>query len=191
MNLIEARDRVDGLLTERTMAVMTCREEKTNLTTTQNYLADAEEAQIIAQHVAQGIQQQAHTRISKVVSICLETVFAGEDIYGFKIRFERKRGRTEAILMLTKNGHEIDDPMEGDSGGVLDVAAFALRLSCIILAKPHLRRIVGLDEPFKFVSDGYLPNVRMMLKGLAEDFGFQFIMITHIKELRTGKVIEL
>lgn len=190
-DLTEKRKHIDDLLSEHKTALTLRKNEKKNLIAGKNLLADTEEAQVIIQHIAQTIQQQAHHRITKVVSTCLETVFEGEDVYGFKIRFERKRGKTEAVLVLTKNNNEIDDPLEGDSGGVLDVAAFALRLSCIILAKPHLRKIVVLDEPFKFVSEKFLPNVRMMLEGLAEDFNFQFIMITHIKGLQTGKVIVL
>jgi len=150
-----------------------------------------DEAQQIAQHVAQSIQKQAHTKIAGVVTKCLQTIFTGPDEYGFKIHFERKRGRTEARLVLTKNGNEIDDPLNSDSGGVIDVAAFALRLACIVLAKPKLRHIILLDEPFKFVSEEYRDNVRLMLDSLSEDFNIQFIMVTHIKELETGKLVRL
>jgi len=154
-------------------------------------LTYAEEAQRIVQQVAQEIQQQAHKRIAGVVSRCLETVFAGDDIYGFKIRFDRKRGRTEAALILTKNGNEVEDPLNADSGGVVDVAAFALRTACIVLSKPKLRRFLSLDEPFKFVSEEFRDNVRMLLEGLAKDFKFQYVMVTHEKAYQIGKVIEL
>ncbi len=191
MNLVTKRKHINSLISEQNLAEQSVEKETENLSTTQKHLVHAESAQVIAQHVAQTVQQQAHTRISKVVSRCLETVFDGDETYGFKIRFERKRGRTEAVLVLTEDGNEIDDIFDGQSGGIVDVASFALRLACIILAKPKLRKIVFLDEPFKFVSERYLDNVRLMLNGLAEDFGFQFVMVTHIKALETGKVIEL
>ena len=92
---------------------------------------------------------------------------------------------------MIKDGKDIDDPLEADSGGVIDLAAFALRLSCLMLAKPKLRRIIILDEPFKYVSEQYIPNIRKLIEGLAEDFKVQFIIVTHIKELRIGKIIEL
>jgi ABC-type molybdenum transport system ATPase subunit/photorepair protein PhrA len=81
--------------------------------------------------------------------------------------------------------------MEEDSGGVVDVASFVLRLSCLMLSKPPLRRLIVLDEPFKFVSVEYRDNVRAMLEKLAKDFKIQFIMVTHIEELITGKVVRL
>ncbi len=191
MNLEKKRKAINSLKCDRHLEEMSVENKTALLTRTNKHLANAESAQVIAQHVAQTVQQQAHTRISKVVSRCLETVFDGPENYGFKIRFERKRGRTEAVLVLTEDGNEIDDIFDGQSGGIVDVASFALRLACILLAKPKLRKIVFLDEPFKFVSEKYLDNVRSMLDGLAEDFGFQFVMVTHITALQTGKVISL
>jgi DNA repair exonuclease SbcCD ATPase subunit len=191
MNLTKTREYIDELKADQKSVKNKIVEESNNLKEAEIYLTQMEEAQKIVQHVAQEIQQQAHDRITKVVTSCLQTVFDGEDDYGFRIRFERKRGKTEAVLVITKNGHEVDDILEGDSGGVVDVAAFALRVSNIMLSKPRLRKFVALDEPFKFVSRRFRPNVRSMIDGLAKDFGFQFIMVTHISELETGKVIEL
>ncbi|GAH03868.1 unnamed protein product [marine sediment metagenome] len=48
-----------------------------------------------------------------------------------------------------------------------------------------------LDEPFRFVSKGYRPAVREMMKTLAEEAGCQFILVTHDPELCAGKVVEL
>lgn len=191
MNLVDTRKQVKERLGDYLATRKKCKDEQKALIETEDRLAYAEEAQITAQHVAQTIQQQAHQRITKVVSRCLETVFVGPDVYGFKIHFERKRGRTEAKLVLTKNENEIEDPLNSDSGGVVDVAAFALRLSCLILAKPKLRKVLILDEPFKFVSEEYRDNVRLLLEGLAEDFAVQFIMVTHIEALKIGKVVNL
>ena len=190
MNLTQTREKVDDLLSDLKVAKKVCKEERRKLTEAEDRLTYIEEAQQAAQQVAQEIQQQAHKRIAGVVDRCLKTVFYDEN-YGFKICFERKRGKTEAILILTKNGHEVTDPLNADSGGVVDVAAFALRTSCIVLAKPNLRRFLSLDEPFKFVSKEYRDNVKMLLEGLAKDFKFQYLMVTHIPDLECGKVIQL
>jgi len=152
------------------------------------HAANLAQAQQIAQAVAQTIQQQAHKQIAGVVSKCLELVF--DSPYKFKINFEQKRGKTEASLLFERDGLEVD-PLTASGGGVVDVAAFALRLSCLMLAKPPLRRILFLDEPFKFVSEDYRGNVKMMLEQLSKEMGIQLIMVTHIPELVTGKVIQL
>jgi len=191
MNLNEIRKNVDTLIGDLNAAKKRCKEEKRKLGKAKRNLTDIKEAQLITQQIAQTIQQQAHRRIAGVVSKGLETVFTGDDVYGFRIDFDRKRGKTEANLLLTKNGHDIDDPLNSDSGGVVDIAAFVLRLSCIILTKPKLRRFLVLDEPFKFVSEEFRENIRLLLEGLAKDFKFQFVMVTHIPELQTGKVISL
>lgn len=151
-------------------------------------VGDLDLALQIAQSVAQGIQEQAHEKIAGVVTNCLQLVF--EKPYVFKMKFTRRRGRTEADLLFEKDGMEVD-PLTASGGGVVDVAAFALRLSSIVLHKPTLRRTVLLDEPFKFVSEQYRAGVRKMLENLAKDFDMQFLMVTHINELITGKVISI
>lgn len=191
LNIKTARRKVNNLLADLRVAAQTCTQLKAQLTKTEDHLTYIEEAQQITQQVAQEIQQLAHQKIASVVSRCLESVFSSEDTYGFEIHFERKRGKTEAILVLTKNGHEVTDPLNADSGGVIDVAAFALRTSCIMLAKPKLRRFLSLDEPFKFVSREFRDNLRALLEGLAEDLNFQYLMVTHEKAYQIGKVVEL
>jgi len=190
MNLIETRKSVNALLADLRTAERKCTEERQKLTNAEDRLVYIDEAQRVTQQIAEQVQQQAHSRIAGVVSRCLETVF-DDDNYGFKINFERKRGRTEAVLILTKDEHEVVNPLDGDSGAVCEMAAFALRLSCLVLAKPKLRRLVVMDEPFKSMSAEYWENTRMLLEGLSRDFKVQIIMVTHNPRLQTGKVVEL
>lgn len=150
--------------------------------------AAADEAHQITQVLAETVQEEAHARIAGVVSHCLAAVF--EEPYEFQIRFERARGRTEARLVFVRDGHDVN-PIDASGGGVVDVAAFALRLSALMLARPGRRLVMVLDEPFRFVSQGYRANVRAMLENLSTDLGVQFIMVTHIDELRCGTVVEV
>ncbi len=189
MNLPGTRKKINLLLNDLNSAKLQRKDEKENLKQAKKQLANTEEAQIITQQVAQAVQHQAHKRIEGVVSKCLEAVFGDE--YGFKIRFERKRGRTEANLLLLKDGHEIEDVLNADSGGVIDVAALALRLACIVLAKPALKRVIIMDEPFRNLDLKNRESVRVLLEELAKDFNVQFIVVTHEIAFQTGKVIEL
>ena len=149
-------------------------------------MATIRDCQELAQKIAQGIQQRTHALVAEVVSKCLETVF--EEPYTFNIEFERKRGKTEARLYFERDDMEID-PMTSSGGGVLDVAAFALRLSAIILTKPHTRKLIVMDEPFRFLSESYREKIRKLLQELSIKYDFQFIMVTHIKELVCGRNI--
>jgi len=162
--------------------------EQKELTKSEEGLKAAVAAQDILQHLAQAVQQQAHQRISEVVSSCLSGVF--EDPYSFKIQFERKRGRTEAHLRFLRRGLDVD-PLSSSGGGVVDVAAFALRVACLVLHRPKLSKVLVLDEPFRFVSAQYQDAVREMLEQLSKDMGLQIIQITHNDNLATGKVIEV
>jgi energy-coupling factor transporter ATP-binding protein EcfA2 len=143
-----------------------------------------------AQVVAQTIQQQAHAQIAGVVTSCLHSVFT-DDVYDFEIRSKRKRGKAEAHLILIKNGEIIEKPTDEDSGGVLNIAAFVLRVACIAATKPRVRRFIAMDEPFHHVSKKYRPAVKEMIYQLAKNFNMQFIIITHEPEFMLGSIIEL
>jgi len=198
MSLDKWRKQANRQKAERDAAQVSLKSSRAGVIEAEEEFDNAEEAQQIAQAVAETVQEEAHNsetvqeeahnRIAGVVSKCLATVF--DEPYEFHIRFEQARGRTEARLVFVREGQEIN-PLDASGGGVVDVAAFALRLSCLMLARPACRRVVVLDEPFKFVSADRRAGVRAMLEGLAEDLGVQFIMVTHIDELRCGKIIEV
>ena len=190
MNIPQLRKKLNIKINERQSILQSIKTEKTSMTEAKELLSNIEEARSIIQNVAQSIQQNAHEQISKVVTKCLQTVFYDED-YGFKIRFEKKRGKTEASLLLLNKGHEIQDPLEEDSGGVCDIASFALRVSCLILSKPRLRKLLVMDEPFKNISEEYQDNVRIMLEELSQDFKIQFILVTHEHGFKCGKITQL
>lgn len=164
------------------------RVEKKELKKARRTLDHSVQAQGLIVSMAQQVQQQVHRRIASVVSSCLAAVF--EDPYEFKIHFEQKRGRTEARLTFLRDGLEVN-PIESSGGGAVDVAAFALRAACLVLHRPRLRKVLLLDEPFKFVSGEYQPAIRSMLEQLSEELGLQIIMVTHNKEYETGKIIKL
>ena len=148
------------------------------------------QANTILQAVFAQIQENVHKTISDIVTRCLQAVF-GEEAYEFKIAFEQKRNKIEAEIQFIKNG-EIFHPMTQSGGGVLDVAAFGLRLSAVLLTLVNRkRRILILDEPFRFLSVEYRPKIRDLIQQLAEELDFQFILITHAKELEIGDVIRI
>lgn len=188
MNLEDEGRTVQALLRRITTAEDTLEREKGSLDKAQAQLQNCQQAQEIVQLLAEAVQQRAHQQISEVVTSCLSAVF--DDPYEFKIVFERKRGRTEAQLRFVRRGLEVD-PMSAAGGGAVDVAAFALRVACLVLHRPRLSKILVLDEPFKFVSAEYRPRVRQMLEELAKKMEMQIVMVTHADDLVTGKVIHV
>lgn len=146
----------------------------------QRALKNTQEALLIMQTVAQKTQQELEYKVSEIVSLALSSVF--DDPYEFKITFEIKREKTEAVISFLKNGNEFN-PMNETGGGVVDVAAFALRIALWSLAQPKTRNVIILDEPFRFVSESLRDRASLMLQTISHKMQIQFIIITHMPEL--------
>lgn len=164
------------------------KEEKLRLESASERLEESLSCQKIVQEVASRVQESAHAQIAQVVTKCLSAVF--DDPYAFKVIFEQKRGKTEARLTYVRDGQEFHPTSEA-GGGVVDLTSFALRLSKVVLQRPVLRRFLVLDEPFKHLSRDYAPRVRRLIERLAEEMGFQFVLVTHSTSLAAGKVVEI
>lgn len=164
-------------------------EERSELVKTEQQVKDALAAQELLQSIAAEVQASAHQQIASVVTRCLRAVF-GDNAYEFKIDFEKKRGRTEARLLLVRDGLEID-ALDAAGGGIVDVTSFALRLVVLILLRPAPRRLLVLDEPLKHLSREYIPRARELIESLTEELDFQVILVTHNPRLACGKVIQI
>lgn len=184
------RKRLEALEAEYAHATRQVRDEESALGICQTDLANAMAARKLLQDAAQAVQEATHSRMASVVTRCLKAVF-GDDSYEFRIDFQQKRGKTEARLLFARDGLEIDDPLEALGGGVVDVAALALRVACLMSSVPRTRRLLVLDEPLKHLSRNHHAAARRMLEALSEELGIQIIMSTHSRALMIGKVIEL
>ena len=136
-----------------------------------------ERAQLIIQSAAQRTQAQLEYRISELVSLALAHVFPQP--YTMVLRFENKRGRTEAGLYFKDQlGNEVC-PMDASGYGVVDVAALALRITLWSLQKPRKRATLILDEPTKFLhSKDAHAKLAQLLQDLSARLKLQFIIVT-------------
>ena len=134
-------------------------------------------------------QERFHGQIQQIVTYCLKEVF-GEDAYSFKINFTQKRNQVEASLVFVRDGEEFD-PLQAAGGGVLAVACFALRMAVLYLMRRDVRPIMVLDEPFSQVSKEYREAMSALLGRTAEEFGMQYVLITHAPEFEVGKVYRI
>lgn len=190
MNIHSAQRTIDKYRTRYDTAKSQYKAETKELQTAKRHLRHVNSARKIVQTIAEEIQRQAHSQIGRVVSICLTEIF--ENDYQFELRFTQKANRTQANLVLMKDGNEIGDPLNQDSGGVLDVAGFAMRLSCILLQKPQSRKLLVLDEPFKNLHGHiYRERLRMLLTRLSEEFQVQIILVTGIPDFEIGRKVKL
>lgn len=189
IDLSSLRKLADKSLSEFSLACKQVKQEKLSLQEAKETVSATEQSQIIIQEVAQEVQQSCHKQIAEVVTRCLEAVFP-DDPYQFVIHFHQKRGRTEAELVLVRDGQEMN-PLKATGGGVVDLVSFALRLSCLVLSHPRKRKLLVLDEPFSMVSKEYRQGIRQLIEQLSTDLGVQIIMVTHSQEFRIGNVVEV
>lgn len=184
--LAECRSKISGNLA----LLAKCRQDMAStandLLSVQNNRRYYAEATQILRDLYEQTQERFHGQIMQIVSYCLKEVF-GDDAYEFKIEFSQKRSQVEAVLVFVRDG-EVYDPLSATGGGVLAVAVFALRLAVIYLAKQATRPIMVLDEPFGQLSVEYREPMAILLEKLVDEFGFQFILITHAQEFQIGKI---
>ena len=136
----------------------------------------------IFQKLSEEVQQEVAEILCSITTSALYAVFK-DDPYECKIRFSVKRNMIEAELYFERDGEEYV-PEDDCGGGVVDVASFAARVAFIFLNGS--RRVLIADEPFKFVSKDYLPEIPEMLKMLSEKLSMQFIIVSHIREIIDG-----
>lgn len=187
------RRRTDAMLADHRQAQKSVERERAELVRIEAKRSAVAEATDASQRVAQAIQQRVHHSIAQVVTRCLSAVF--DEPYEFEIRFDRKRNKTEAVLLFKRDGMTMEDPLNEVGGGVVDVAALALRLACVMLSRPRARRFLCLDEPLRNVRGRQnRQRVRGLLLELAEKMGFQFLLNVDADaypEFALGKIVEL
>lgn len=135
-----------------------------------------EEAKALINEVAQKTQAELQFHVSEIVSLGLSSIFPNP--YKMEVEFVQKRGKTECNLFFSRDGHRID-PISGSGGGVVDIAAFALRVALWNLQRPQKRNVIILDEPFRFVSQNLRQEASKFLKEVSHKLGLQIIMVTH------------
>jgi hypothetical protein len=178
-------------MAERAHCARVIEQEREQLASKRERERCVKEAVAIAQEAAEAVQRAAHGRIAHVVTRCLKAVFPDSGLE-FQIDFRQTRGKTEAQLCFIKDGNLIDDPTEEVGGGTIDVAAFALRLACLMISTPRKRRFLCLDECWKGIhgKENRERAAELMLT-ISEEMEVQVLLMTGLDWLKVGKVIEL
>lgn len=184
---------VDKLKGQRQQIHRSLREARTNLAKAQQGLKLNEEVQALFQLAAKQTQDQLCYHITELGSMALEAVFGPGIKLG--LQFEEKAGKTVAHLVFLR-GDKPTDPLEADSGGAADIAAFALRCSLWGMKHPRLRPVMVMDEPFKNINDptrAMQERAAEMVKQVSEKLGIQFVIVTMLPELEevADKVFKL
>ena len=151
---------------------------ETNIVQLKDEVDYTEKARSIIQKIAKATQAELEYYISELVTLAFASVFP--DPYQFGVVFEEKRGKTECRMRFLRDGHEVN-PLSGSGGGPLDIASTTLQFT--IWSLNRTRPIIGLDEPFRFLSRDLQPKAGEMLKEVSKKLGLQILMVTHSEDL--------
>lgn len=179
MNLHELRRAYERRVGSRDQLKQQIARTETAIKAKTRELKVAERSQDIVRAVALETQAQLEYRIASTISAAQESVF--DDPYGFAVKFEERRGKTECDLLFEKDRQTMD-PLASSGYGAVDVASFALRISAWSMSR-KTRPVLLLDEPFRFLSTNYQPLASEMVKKISQQLGLQMLIITHEEQI--------
>ena len=188
MNLYELRQKLERRKGKRDQISDDLKSTRETIRDLKKEIITSEKVQFILQTVAKETQEELEYRLSELVSLCLKSVFP--DPYEFVVDFVIRRGKTECDLLFKRN-NQLMKPVDASGIGVVDVAAFGLRVAAWSLSKPRTRSVLILDEPFKHLK-GKETNKKViqMVKALSEQLRLQIIMVSDervpIEEIEKG-----
>ena len=117
--------------------------------------------------------------LATIVSEGLSFVF-GEELQVL-IQTATRADMSAVDFIMKRDGQE-EDIMDGQGGGYVNIIAFLLRVLLIVAARPLLRYVLILDEPFAHLSQEFRHSLAEMMAALIDRLDFQAIMITQERE---------
>lgn len=117
--------------------------------------------------------------IDEVITHGFQTIFFDQDLR-FETELSSKYNRVSAEFLVCdgdpENGGTRGSPMESYGGGPATIASLVLRILTLLRLKR--RKFLLLDETLSAVSDVYVENTSLFLKGLAETMGLDIFLVT-------------
>ena len=173
------RSKLDRAKGKRDVILEQVKSYKVSIEKNKEHLISCQKAQTIIQLVALQTQELLEFRLNELASLAMTAIFR-EDAYELKLRFDIKRGRTEAAPLFVKDGKE-RRPMYGTGFGIVDVASFALRPTLWSLEEPKKMNCFLFDEPFRHLNSptGELhKRAAKMIQEISSKLNIQIIIVT-------------
>jgi len=131
------------------------------------------EAQVLIQKVAVETQQQIKVHLEDIVNKIMQTSFPD---YSFSMEYKISHNKSECYLHFYEGSNETD-LLDGDSGGALNVACIALRMSVWTISSTD--NCLILDEAFANLSQDLQPLIGHILSELSKELNLQTILVSH------------
>jgi ABC-type glutathione transport system ATPase component len=133
-------------------------------------LSEAALTTLLTKVSAEGLQS-----VEATITYGLRVVF---DDHPLTFRFKADTSRGGQVLEPLLQFEGVEQPiLDAFGGGPAQVVAFLLRL--LVCHRLGLYPLILLDETFSMVSSRYVGNVAKLLRELAEQMNFVFVLVTH------------
>lgn len=104
--------------------------------------------------------------------------------YNFSLEFSTRGNLQEMKFNIqSPDFKEPHDPIESDSGGIIDIVSLALRVVLLEISLPKNQGFIVLDESLKHLSRNFLPQATLFLNELSKKLNRQIILVSHADEL--------
>ena len=127
----------------------------------------------VFKHLIDKLAKNELSKMDKLVTYGLNSVFKGRDIK-FKSEIQ-ERGKKIWIDMQTSYNNSVVD--SESTGSVHVVKSFILRLLCIIKMKRS--RFILMDETFSAIHNMYIENLSTLIKELTSKLNMDILLVTH------------
>jgi len=132
-----------------------------------------EKTEKVLKHLMDKLVQKDLTKMDKLITFGLKTVYSDRDIV-FKSKIDERGKKIWIDLQTISDGKRVD-PQTHSSVNVLE--SFLLRILCI--AKLKRAKFLLLDETFSALDPGYIENFSQLIVQLCEKFGLDIFLVTH------------
>lgn len=153
-------------------------ESSTKLEKLKNDLDTYQKAVELLQLVSGATREKTKKQFEDLVTSGLQFVF-GEG-HCFKIEFDRRGNLTTLDFKIVTPEHdEPCNPLDCESGGIIDLISLILRIVIMETSNPKTKGFIVLDENLKGLDKVRLPKAGEFIKQLSDKLGRQIIFISH------------
>lgn len=135
---------------------------------------------LLLQEASEEAREQARITLQTVATNALQYIMG--EYMSLEIELSEK-GNTPTARFLVKKTYGdyvvYADPAEEEGGGIADIVAFSVFIAMLQLTGHQNVAPLFLDEPSKYVSEGYSDRVASFLYDTSKSIGRQAYMVTH------------
>jgi len=128
----------------------------------------------VLKHLVDKLAKKDLSKMDKLVTYGLNTVFPGRDIK-FETELVERGNKIKVNLKTLYNGSNVVDPDNQSSVSVVE--SFLLRILCI--AKLKKAPLLLMDETFAAVGSEYIENISKLISELSKKLGIDILLVTH------------